>query len=98
MDQQEQPLATYSATTVFIRYFCRNCGSLLVWGTDPDQGDMGFTSRTVGEKWLITQRDEDGKPKGGFGVDLANPTSTWFWALNKVKDTHDQLIIYGELI
>lgn len=82
-------LATYSATPGFLRYFCRNCGSFLAWGADPDQGDLEFTVGTVDEKWLITERDESGKPKGGFGLDLADPNSTWFWSLNEIKGVTD---------
>lgn len=60
-----------------------------MWGSEDEGEKLEFTVGTVDEKWLITERDSDGKPLGGHGIDLADPKGTWFWSLNEIKGVTD---------
>jgi hypothetical protein len=73
-------LGEYSASPGCTRFFCRECGSFLVW-QGGEVEDFEVTVGTIDEKWLIGQ--------SGFGKELADPNGDHFYVENEILGVTD---------
>jgi hypothetical protein len=50
---------------------------------------------TFDEKFLVGERNAEGKAMGAFGVALANPEGEHFYVRNEIKGVTDEIFLSG---
>ncbi len=57
--------------------------------------DIELAIGTIDEEFLVGERDADDKPKGAFGIALANPEADHFYIRNAIPGVTDSVAMSG---
>jgi len=79
----------YNSREKVYRGFCNRCGGTLSWRHTDYEDLIEITPGSIDEKWLIGERGEDGKFKGGYGELLGKPTAGIYWCENDIRGVTD---------
>ena len=90
--------AEYSSSSGVYRGFCNNCGSTLLWRCDKEPEEVGITTGTLDEKWLIGEKTgSDGPHQVREGLDVGkapcDPVAGHLWFGNAVQGVTDQVTV-----
>ena len=85
----------YSSSPGCYRGFCKRCGATILWRGEKDPQEVGITTGTVDEKWLIGEKVGcDGPHEGREGVEtgkrLCEPIAGHLWFENAIKGVTDE--------
>ena len=90
--------AEYSSSPGVYRGFCNKCGSTILWRCEKEPEEVGITTGTVDEKWLIGEKTgSDGPHQAREGLDvgkaLCQPVAGHLWFGNAVQGVTDQVTV-----
>lgn len=85
----QETYAEYESSPSVFRGFCNRCGSTLVWRSDKDPEEVGFTTGTLDEEVLIGKREgcdgpHRGRERTETGKQLATMTGGHLWMANAI--------------
>jgi len=87
--------AEYNSSPGAYRSFCSKCGSPLAWTDHSVNTDIELAVGTIDEEFLVGERDSEDRPKGAFGLALANPESDHFYIRNEIPGVTDEIAAAG---
>jgi hypothetical protein len=87
--------AEYNSSPGCYRSFCKECGSPLAWNSRKETNEIELAAGTIDEQFLVGDRDAEDKPRGAYGVALANPGGDHFYIRNEIAGVTDRVSSSG---
>ncbi|KAJ7118851.1 hypothetical protein C8R44DRAFT_184668 [Mycena epipterygia] len=82
--------AEYNSSSNFFRVFCKNCGSSIAWMNRSVGTELELAAGSIDEQFLLGARDEEDRPRGGYGVALTNPQGDHIYVRNEIKGVTEE--------
>lgn len=67
----------------------------MAWTNHAVNTDIELAVGTIDEEFLIGKRDDEDKPKGAFGLVLANPEADHFYVRNTIPGITEGVVAVG---
>ncbi|KAJ7118850.1 Mss4-like protein [Mycena epipterygia] len=81
--------AEYNSSANFFCAFCKNCGSSIGWMDRSVGTEIKLAAGSIDKQFLLGDRDEEDRPRDGYGVALANPQGVHFYVRNEIQGVTD---------